>query len=97
MWEFVLNKSFFLFISGYYQPAGPLITSHLVSGPQNLTKQPLSSPLDSESLQQSQQSSSVEGNLKLILMKQGNVANYDFFLKTNLLENSKLTRTCKKK
>ncbi|XP_055302088.1 uncharacterized protein LOC129568368 isoform X2 [Sitodiplosis mosellana] len=47
--------------TGYYQPAGPLINPHphLVGGPQNLTKQPTSSPLDSESLQQSQQSSSV--------------------------------------
>ncbi|XP_031626867.1 uncharacterized protein LOC116343110 isoform X2 [Contarinia nasturtii] len=47
--------------TGYYQPAGPLINSHshLIGGPQNLTKQPTVSPLDSESLQQSQQSSSV--------------------------------------
>lgn len=54
----------FFIITGYYQPAGPLINSHLVGGPQNLTKQPTSSPLDSESLQQSQQTSSVgEGKL----------------------------------
>lgn len=43
-----------LLFLGYYQPAGPLINSHIV-GPQNLTKQPTTSPLDSES----QQSSSV--------------------------------------
>lgn len=41
--------------AGYYQPAGPLISSHLVGGPQNLTKQPTASPLDSESLQSTQQ------------------------------------------
>lgn len=61
----LMNLCYLLFV-GYYQPAGPLINPHphLVGGPQNLTKQPTSSPLDSESiLQQSQQSSSVgEGN-----------------------------------
>ena len=61
-----LMNLFYLLFAGYYQPAGPLINphSHLVGGPQNLTKQPTSSPLDSESvLQQSQQSSSIgEGN-----------------------------------
>lgn len=58
-----LMNSFYLLFAGYYQPAGPLINPHLVGGPQNLTKQPTSSPLDPESLQQSQQTSSVgEGN-----------------------------------
>lgn len=67
-WSNEICLSLFLHMAfiGYYQPAGPLINSHLVGGPQNLTKQPTASPLDPESLQQSQQTSSVgEGKLRV--------------------------------
>lgn len=60
--------SFCKFSIGYYQPAGPLITSHLVGGPQNLTKSSIPSPLDSDPLQQPQQSTSAGEGMQLLLV-----------------------------
>lgn len=45
----------FYFLSGYYQPAGPLISSHLLSSPQTQTTKTVPQGLDSDSLQSLQQ------------------------------------------
>jgi hypothetical protein len=59
-----INFVFFLSFAGYYQPAGPLISSHLLQQqqqPQQLSTKTVPTPLDSDShplLQQPPQSTS---------------------------------------
>lgn len=47
----VILIEFFLFVSGYYQPAGPLINSHLVPQSQPVSTKAGSSGLDGETVQ----------------------------------------------